>query len=625
LYLPFIWYACFEKFKDIGMAIAPTGIAKTSLTAPSSAPPQDPKLFAAALIQQFGGKTKPDYGKIVGQLEALQQNTDPTIKEFGHAVEREIVSLLGGGKPVQTAQVEKALKNATYIAGGQSFSRSGNDIEQTRTLAAKAPNKDNPNFVKYMEYDRAHGDGKWATNDSTKINEAWRNMIVAGARTPSEYAKKVGAMNDNWTAATAQFNTLFSGASLSAMADKAMAGLTDGYNFAASALSDDGSPASVALRMAIGGGNATEGAFKLGLAKGVAGAAGDLIVTLGKIVRFAVDANPVTGIAGDISRELIPDSVKNWANSVGIGQVFDAGTPSYARGMKTIEGIADVTKKVTHYFATHSKLEIQVDIAVALAKKWESIKGEYNAMSGDPVKQAEWLGKQTGAVLFEVASSFIPVAGVAGKAVKGTDVAIDTARGLEKLDDVVDAGRVTGKIDDIPKAPPPRFSPEIIQQSIRTGIKPEKVQELLDLKKAGKELPDPSTYMTKRQIAAHLAKFDDGIVRITSRQAFQKYGTIGPTPGFSFPKSELSALIKQTGGDLSMIEKKLGLDAGTLSAKDTMIVVIERKSAKDLSMPSGNERGANDFWLPGGITSGGISEATLSLPKDILFNEIKLK
>lgn len=28
-------------------------------------------------------------------------------------------------------------------------------------------------------------------------------------------------------------------------------------------------------------------------------------------------------------------------------------------------------------------------------------------------------------------------------------------------------------------------------------------------------------------------------------------------------------------------------------------------------MPSGNERGANNYWLPGGYSSGGIPEAVI--------------
>jgi hypothetical protein len=98
-----------------------------------------------------------------------------------------------------------------------------------------------------------------------------------------------------------------------------------------------------------------------------------------------------------------------------------------------------------------------------------------------------------------------------------------------------------------------------------------------------------------------------------------------PTPGFGLPKSEFSALIKQTGGDLRAIEKKLGLETGILSVDDTMIVIIERNNASNLKIPSGNERGANEFWMPGGVTFGGVSEATLRLPKDQLFKEIVLK
>ena len=31
-------------------------------------------------------------------------------------------------------------------------------------------------------------------------------------------------------------------------------------------------------------------------------------------------------------------------------------------------------------------------------------------------------------------------------------------------------------------------------------------------------------------------------------------------------------------------------------------------------MPSGNEGGANDFWVPGGKTSGGVPEAVIDQP-----------
>jgi hypothetical protein len=166
------------------------------------------------------------------------------------------------------------------------------------------------------------------------------------------------------------------------------------------------------------------------------------------------------------------------------------------------------------------------------------------------------------------------------------------------------------------------FSDAVSKTAKRLGIPPEKVQSIIDAGQGNR--PDPSTYMSKAQINAHLAKFDDGIVRFTSRAQFQKYGTLGPTPGFAMPKAELSKIITEAKGDMRLVEKQLGLEKGALSEGDTMIVLIDRKNVSDLGIPSGNEKGANSNWLPGGVTSGGVSEAILSLPKNLPFKEIKL-
>ncbi|MFY9307573.1 MAG: hypothetical protein WAQ28_00850 [Bacteroidia bacterium] len=38
---------------------------------------------------------------------------------------------------------------------------------------------------------------------------------------------------------------------------------------------------------------------------------------------------------------------------------------------------------------------------------------------------------------------------------------------------------------------------------------------------------------------------------------------------------------------------------------------IDINNPSGLRMPSGNEPGANEFWIPGGKTSGGIFEVTV--------------
>ncbi|MEM1278138.1 MAG: hypothetical protein AAGH74_16580 [Pseudomonadota bacterium] len=142
-----------------------------------------------------------------------------------------------------------------------------------------------------------------------------------------------------------------------------------------------------------------------------------------------------------------------------------------------------------------------------------------------------------------------------------------------------------------------------------SGLSDEKVREILDTPKG--QRPDPSTYMTKAEIDEHLAKFDDGAVRVTPASAIDQYGTAGPPGGFVMPKSEFDAMVKEAGGDLIHIETRLGLDPGSLSNGEMVAVRIDPEDFSGLRVPSGNELGANNQWLPGGYTSGGAVEAVM--------------
>ena len=53
-----------------------------------------------------------------------------------------------------------------------------------------------------------------------------------------------------------------------------------------------------------------------------------------------------------------------------------------------------------------------------------------------------------------------------------------------------------------------------------------------------------------------------------------------------------------------------------MSSTKTNPVRIDVSSTSGLRMPSGNELGVNDKWLPGGKTSGGILEATVDQIKE---------
>jgi hypothetical protein len=71
-------------------------------------------------------------------------------------------------------------------------------------------------------------------------------------------------------------------------------------------------------------------------------------------------------------------------------------------------------------------------------------------------------------------------------------------------------------------------------------------------------------------------------------------------------------LYKSTGGNIRAVENQLGLPSGYLD--NTQVAIINKP---DVKIPSGNEAGANDFWKPGGYTSGNVPEAIIPGPTSV--------
>lgn len=157
----------------------------------------------------------------------------------------------------------------------------------------------------------------------------------------------------------------------------------------------------------------------------------------------------------------------------------------------------------------------------------------------------------------------------------------------------------------------------------RLGIAPDRLRAVLD--RAPGSRPAVSTYMSAAQQARHLANFDGGIVRVTSRTAVGTHGTLGPPGGFVTSVRDFRAIMAEAKGDLGVVERRLGLDRGTLGKNDTLIAVIDRADAPSLRLPTGNEGGANTRWTPGGYTSQNTVEAVMDFKRGLAYNEIKLK
>jgi uncharacterized Zn-binding protein involved in type VI secretion len=171
-----------------------------------------------------------------------------------------------------------------------------------------------------------------------------------------------------------------------------------------------------------------------------------------------------------------------------------------------------------------------------------------------------------------------------------------------------------GMVVSAPKLARMNASPAMYEQSRRTGIPAGKLQSVLEAPKGSR--PDPSTYMSKRQIDTHLAEFDEGASRLMLKSNLEKYGP-GREDGTSFvmTKGQADKMLQEAGGSTAKLEDALGLPRGQLDGDE--LVRVDFPNPRDLGVrvPSGNEAGANSQWLPGGKLPDGALEAVVETSK----------
>ena len=92
----------------------------------------------------------------------------------------------------------------------------------------------------------------------------------------------------------------------------------------------------------------------------------------------------------------------------------------------------------------------------------------------------------------------------------------------------------------------------------------------------------------------------------------EKYG-IAQRDGTSFvmPGSEADQLLASTRGNPAALEEALGLPKDFLASNQLYRVDIPNPEKLNLRIPSGNEAGANDQWIPGGKLPDGNLEAVI--------------
>lgn len=146
--------------------------------------------------------------------------------------------------------------------------------------------------------------------------------------------------------------------------------------------------------------------------------------------------------------------------------------------------------------------------------------------------------------------------------------------------------------------PKPKYKPGFTEEDILAIAKGER--------------PDPTTYLDPDYVAQHLAQFENGASRFMTQTNLEKYG-IAQRDGTSFimPGHEATELLAKTAGDKRALEQALGLPENFLDTNALVRVDIPDPKQLNLRIPSGNEAGANEFWIPGGKLPDGNSEAVI--------------
>jgi len=143
-------------------------------------------------------------------------------------------------------------------------------------------------------------------------------------------------------------------------------------------------------------------------------------------------------------------------------------------------------------------------------------------------------------------------------------------------------------------------------------VGPERYAQIINTPKGQRPLPE--TYLPQSYIDAHLAKFDEGATRIVLKASFDKYGPAQVDgTAFVMPKRQADNILNQAGERLAALERNLGVDTDQFRGGELLRVDIRNHKSRGLRMPSGNEAGANELWLPGGRLPTGVSEAVLDL------------
>jgi hypothetical protein len=131
----------------------------------------------------------------------------------------------------------------------------------------------------------------------------------------------------------------------------------------------------------------------------------------------------------------------------------------------------------------------------------------------------------------------------------------------------------------------------------------------------GDEATSPELGRTKAGIASHLEQFRDGASYLLPESSYHGRvagkRAVGRADGlYVTTRSAIDELLASAAGDLATVKKRLGIEPDEWNER-LWRVDVANPLLHNARLPSGMEKGANDLFIWGGYTRGGMPEAVL--------------
>ena len=135
----------------------------------------------------------------------------------------------------------------------------------------------------------------------------------------------------------------------------------------------------------------------------------------------------------------------------------------------------------------------------------------------------------------------------------------------------------------------------------------------------------PAEYLKADYIQTHLGGFKGQASYLVTDANFKKYIEPATVKMIGYPDGQfvtnpltIELILSNAKGSVAEVEKQLGIPAGGWQGKGGIWRIdIQQPENLGLRLPNGSEMGANELWMPGGFTSGGLVEAVINqFPKE---------